>query len=107
MKERVAIKGAKFQIGRAEEAVDCVDLSSGVSRIHIELESGVEGCQAKDLGSRNGSMLNGRVMIPYKAYKLENGDVLQLAGSGGYVYEYVAGAKAASRSRSAASIVSN
>ncbi|OXM17293.1 DUF6382 domain-containing protein [Paenibacillus herberti] len=73
-------------IGRSSESAQWVDSSHGISRLHLELDCRPNGCHAKDLGSRNGSLLNGQVMIPYKSYKLENGDVLQLAGTKGYTY---------------------
>lgn len=88
--EMLELSESRNQIGRAEGRVAVVDRSHGVSRIHLELEAGPSGCLAKDLGSRNGSLLNGRPMVPYKSYKLENGDVLQLAGVNGYSYEYAA-----------------
>ncbi|ASS68861.1 MULTISPECIES: DUF6382 domain-containing protein [unclassified Paenibacillus] len=88
--EKLELSESRNQIGRAEGSVAVVDRSPGVSRIHLELEAGPSGCLAKDLGSRNGSLLNGRPMVPYKSYKLENGDVLQLAGIDGYSYEYAA-----------------
>ncbi|MGU3473457.1 DUF6382 domain-containing protein [Paenibacillus sp. D51F] len=88
--EKLELSEPRNQIGRAEGSAALVDRSPGVSRIHLELETGPSGCLAKDLGSRNGSLLNGRPMVPYKSYKLENGDVLQLAGIDGYSYEYAA-----------------
>ncbi|EFM11749.1 FHA domain containing protein [Paenibacillus curdlanolyticus YK9] len=79
-------QSAVFQIGRFAEKVDYADAHSGISRVHVELDGNVDGLMAKDMGSRNGTTLNGNPMIAYKTYKLQDGDALQLAGSGGPVY---------------------
>ncbi|MGM0880279.1 MAG: DUF6382 domain-containing protein [Bacillota bacterium] len=80
-----------FKIGRGGEQVSYADSANGVSRIHLEIEylNGEYG--AKDLGSRNGSLLNGQTMIPYKTYKLATGDVIHLAGDKGPAYELKSG----------------
>lgn len=76
-----------FKIGRGGDLVSYADQANGVSRIHLEIEylNGKYG--AKDLGSRNGSLLNGQTMIPYKTYSLATGDVIHLAGDKGPSYE--------------------
>ncbi|WP_169086497.1 DUF6382 domain-containing protein [Paenibacillus sp. PL91] len=76
-----------FKIGRMGEQVSYADIASGVSRLHLEIERLKGEFKAKDLGSRNGSLLNGQAMIPYKSYKLSLGDVIQLAGEKGPSYE--------------------
>jgi pSer/pThr/pTyr-binding forkhead associated (FHA) protein len=85
--EPLSFEGTTMRIGRAGESVQIVDRSPGVSRIHLELTHANGEVSAKDMGSRNGSTLNGEAMIPYKTYKLQEGDLLQLAGTGGPVYE--------------------
>ncbi|WP_053374438.1 DUF6382 domain-containing protein [Paenibacillus sp. FJAT-27812] len=80
-----------FKIGRMGENVSYTDLAGGVSRLHLEIERSDGGYKAKDLGSRNGSLLNGEAMIPYKSYKLSLGDVIQLAGARGPCYELRSG----------------
>jgi len=77
----------KFTIGRLGEQVSYEEEAHGISRLHLELEKEGEGYRVKDLGSRNGSMLNGQTMIPYKSYPFVVGDKLQLAGSSGPKYE--------------------
>lgn len=90
-RERIGLEQAPFIIGRAAEGVQFIDSASGISRAHLEL-SGEEGrWTAVDMGSRNGSTLNGSAMIPYKAYPLTNEDQLQLAGEQGPVYVFRAG----------------
>ncbi|TCN00658.1 FHA domain-containing protein [Paenibacillus sp. BK033] len=77
----------KFTIGRLGEQVSYEEEAHGISRLHLELERDGGACNAKDLGSRNGSTLNGETMIPYKSYPFSAGDVIQLAGSNGPKYE--------------------
>ncbi|MFF2094289.1 DUF6382 domain-containing protein [Paenibacillus sp. NPDC058174] len=82
-------KGDRFTVGRAGEQVDYEDAAVGISRLHLEIERKNGVCQVKDLGSRNGSLLNGQSMIAYKVYPLEPGDGIQLAGANGPVYGLV------------------
>ncbi|WP_054956482.1 FHA domain-containing protein [Paenibacillus dakarensis] len=42
---------------------------------------GASGYKIKDLGSKNGTILKGEPMVPYKEYPLQEGDVFQIAGS--------------------------
>lgn len=83
--ERVDVKGASFVIGRAADMVQYVDNSTGVSRAHVELSRGQSGYAIKDLGSVNGTMLQGNLLAPYKEYPLTDGDTFILAKS---VYVY-------------------
>nr|WP_269846532.1 DUF6382 domain-containing protein [Paenibacillus roseus] len=85
---RVELSGGKLVIGRAAESAGYVDAGEGLSRAHLEIDRTTEGYSAKDLGSRNGSLLNGKVMVPYKVYMLKPEDQLQLAGTQGPVYAF-------------------
>lgn len=85
-REPLSWNSERFTVGRAGEKVDYEEDAPGVSRLHLEIERKNDRFQAKDLGSRNGSMLNGRVMIPYKGYPLSEGDCIQLAGPNGPKY---------------------
>lgn len=80
-----------FKIGRTGEQVSYEDQANGVSRIHLEIEQNNGERSTKDLGSRNGSLLNGETMIPYKTYRLAIGDVIHLAGEDGPRYELKSG----------------
>ncbi|MMZ67560.1 FHA domain protein [compost metagenome] len=51
----------------------------GVSRAHLELMITKEGCTIKDLGSRNGTKLDGEEIAPYKEYPLAVGDTFTIA----------------------------
>lgn len=83
--ERVDVNGASFVIGRAADMVQYVDNSTGVSRAHVELSRSQSGYAIKDLGSVNGTMLQGNLLAPYKEYPLTDGDTFILAES---VYVY-------------------
>jgi len=75
-------------IGRISDASDSprpdVDLSAygaddqGVSRKHIKIKRKNILVYVADLGSTNGTLLNGRRLIPNAERLLRNGDVLQL-----------------------------
>lgn len=78
--------GERFTIGRSGEQVNYGEEAQGISRMHLEIERINGNYHAKDLGSRNGSMLNGQTMIPYKSYTFITGDIIQLAGSSGPKY---------------------
>lgn len=84
---RIELTAASFKIGRAGEQVSYADSANGVSRTHLEIELIDGEHRAKDYGSRNGSLLNGQAMIPYKAYPLAKGDIIHLAGMNGPSYE--------------------
>ncbi|MBD3917260.1 FHA domain-containing protein [Paenibacillus sp. PR3] len=79
-------EAAAFVIGRFSEKANVADDHPGISRVHVEFDRSGDGYNVKDMGSRNGTTLNGSPMIAYKSYKLNNGDTLQLAGNAGPVY---------------------
>ncbi|MFC9707131.1 DUF6382 domain-containing protein [Paenibacillus sp. NPDC056933] len=83
--ERMDVRGASFVIGRSADMVQWVDSATGVSRAHVELSRNKSGYVIKDLGSVNGTVLQGNVLAPYKEYPLEDGDTFTLAES---VYTY-------------------
>ncbi|WP_145320385.1 DUF6382 domain-containing protein [Paenibacillus xylanexedens] len=83
--ERMDVQGASFVIGRSADMVQWVDTATGVSRAHVELSRNKSGYVIKDLGSVNGTVLQGNILAPYKEYPLEDGDTFTLAES---VYTY-------------------
>lgn len=80
-RRRIPLAGDSFVIGRSKEAAQHVDETDGVSRAHLELIRAAGTWQARDLGSRNGSWLNGVPMAPYELYPLNKGDSIQIASS--------------------------
>ncbi|RJX41658.1 FHA domain-containing protein [Paenibacillus pinisoli] len=85
--DQIAFASDSFRIGRSGDGAGYEEQTEGISRLHLEIERINGVYHAKDLGSRNGSLLNGKLMVPYKAYKLEFGDRIQLAGDKGPIYE--------------------
>ncbi|MEF2967075.1 DUF6382 domain-containing protein [Paenibacillus sp. M1] len=79
--EAIPLKPGSFVIGRSEEIASYVDSSVGVSRAHAELMVQAEGCDLKDLGSRNGTRLRGELIPPYKDHPLNPGDSFMIADS--------------------------
>lgn len=77
--ERIPLTPGSFVIGRSEELVQYVENTAGVSRAHVEILVTVHGCTLKDLGSKNGTLLNGESVAPYKEYPLQADDVFVLA----------------------------
>ena|GEM_PF-786913 len=78
--ERVEINQPHFIIGRSAEVAQYVALGVGTSRAHAELSRGAEGYVLKDLGSRNGTVLEGETMVPYKEYAIAEGNAFIIAG---------------------------
>ncbi|WP_027093194.1 DUF6382 domain-containing protein [Cohnella thermotolerans] len=87
-KRRIRLEGDSLVVGRSKEAAQHVDDTDGVSRAHLEFIRGQAAWQARDLGSRNGSWLNGVPMAPYEVYPLNKGDSIQIASS---LYRYQEG----------------
>jgi hypothetical protein len=77
----------EFIIGRISEGqtiLPDIDLTAykayekGVSRQHISIKKSEQGFFVTDLGSVNGTQLNGRKLLPSQPYLLANGDILAL-----------------------------
>ncbi|AJS61590.1 DUF6382 domain-containing protein [Paenibacillus sp. IHBB 10380] len=75
-----------FIIGRSTDVAQFVEEMPGTSRAHVELSrvSG-GGYVIKDLGSKNGTILNKQSMVSYKEYTLQDGDVFTIV-RGEYTY---------------------
>lgn len=72
----------EFLIGKAAGAVDgFIGYNRAVSRIHCKIVKSNSDYYVVDLGSSNGTFINGRRLIQDTPFKLENGMVLRLANS--------------------------
>ncbi|GIP37294.1 hypothetical protein J31TS4_05740 [Paenibacillus sp. J31TS4] len=80
-KETVELTREQFLVGREAGQVDYVDETAGVSRLHLSFSRSAEDGSylVKDLGSRNGSYLNGTRMVPYEEYLLRHEDRIRYA----------------------------
>lgn len=73
------ITRTRFSFGRSPGESDCVLNASGISRIHGEIRREGELWVLCDLGSKNGTKLNGEPLIPQEAYPLKSGDRITAA----------------------------
>ncbi|MFC3748497.1 DUF6382 domain-containing protein [Paenibacillus sp. GCM10012306] len=83
--ERIELDRASFIIGRSEEVAQYVEKSEGTSRVHAEILKSPAGYVIKDLDSRNGTLLQGEAMIPYKEYPLMEGTEFTIV-KGNYIF---------------------
>jgi hypothetical protein len=84
----IVINNRNFLIGRNTDSVHFTDDATGVSRIHAEIiriDSTSYGI--KDLGSKNGTKLNGNTLVPYKVYALNEDDEFIL-GKANYTFKW-------------------
>lgn len=76
--ERIELNRPSFIIGRSSEVAQYVEKSEGASRVHAEISRSSGGYILKDLDSRNGTLLAGEVMVPYKEYPLTEGTMFTI-----------------------------
>jgi hypothetical protein len=57
---------------------DIVIRDPGASKAHVRIEVGTDGCFATDLGSSNGTTLDGKGIEPKKPFRLGPGSVLRI-----------------------------
>lgn len=80
--EKGAILGRKVSDEDAPTLIDLTDHNAyklGVSRRHAQLDCTGQGCLLIDLGSSNGTWVNGLRLQPYQPAVLKNGDRVYLA----------------------------
>ena len=79
--------GADYTIGRisgTQPILPDIDLTpyhayeGGVSRLHATIRVSEDSVMLSDLGSANGTMLNGQKLPPYESHLLTNGDIILL-----------------------------
>lgn len=98
LEERPAVEGRLHQLtlGRGS-GCDLVIGDGTVSERHLVFTRENGGWNARDVGSRNGSLVNGQPMIPGQPYVLQNGEQLK-AGQVRLTYYTVEGMFARARS---------
>lgn len=79
MVERIAVHKDVFRIGSQDDVVHYCEDVEGVSRTHLEIIKKSGKNIVRDLGSRNGTFLNGTRLAPYREYLLNNDDKLLIA----------------------------
>lgn len=79
--------GPEFTLGRVsgnQPILPDIDLTpyqayeGGVSRLHITIKIEKQGVTVTDLGSANGTRVNGKKIAPHTPQSLDNGDILTL-----------------------------
>jgi hypothetical protein len=78
IEEKIQFLEERFIIGRNQSGVHYIDTTEGISRVHCEIIKLEDRIEVKDLGSLNGSYLNGEFLVPYKAYPFRFGDILKI-----------------------------
>lgn len=78
----------EITIGRSAECEIAFEQSAVISRRHATLRPEGAGWVITDLGSSNGTFLNGQRLKPGTAYPLKPGDKILLGGSGGEQFTF-------------------
>ena len=78
--KRYAIGPGGATIGRSRDCDVVVD-DANVSRRHAEIRPGPHGWTVADLGSTNGTRVNGRRVDPNRPQSIKPGDVIELGTS--------------------------
>ncbi|MBZ0300241.1 MAG: FHA domain-containing protein [Anaerolineae bacterium] len=73
-------------VNRLIDLSDYHAFSLGVSRQHAKISHAAAGYTIEDLGSSNGTLLNGNRLLPGQAYPLRAGDQVQLGELLMFVY---------------------
>jgi len=73
----IPLAGSKFKIGRGE-GCHLRPNSDLVSREHAEFEIGADAVTVRDLGSRNGTEVNGKPLAKDQVFTLKNGDLVKI-----------------------------
>ncbi|GLI05513.1 hypothetical protein YDYSG_15430 [Paenibacillus tyrfis] len=81
IREQIQLHKNSFVIGRAGAGADWVHEEAGVSRLHAEFVKDDEGYAVKDLGSRNGTTVNGESLVPYRVHRLKEGDIVKIVST--------------------------
>ena len=77
----------EYSLGRVAEGqpiLPDIDLSEfeayaqGVSRLHSSIKIGVQRIAIMDLGSSNGTRVNGQKIVPHVEYPVKHGDIIAL-----------------------------
>lgn len=77
--EKIELNRDRVVIGRSREGTDVRIENKTISKLHAEVLRIEDAFYIKDIGSSNGTFINGRKLQGGKNYKLSNNDVIKLA----------------------------
>ena len=78
--EQVKITGNVFRIGRKDDGMDyVVSHNPAISKKHAEVLVRDGKYYVRDVGSKNGTYVNGRILPKNKEVEISNGDLIKLA----------------------------
>lgn len=81
-KVKIRVQKDHFVIGKVGGAVDAgIDFNKMISRVHCCVDRSGNQFTITDLGSTNGTFLNGNRLSPNQPQAMKNGDILRLANS--------------------------
>lgn len=78
-RERVEFPGDVVKMGRSSQNTYCITGNTSIGRNHAAIVKRDDICYLKDMGSVNGTSVNGRRLMENQACRLQSGDKIQLA----------------------------
>ena len=70
----------EYRIGKKRDSVDgCITFSNAVSRVHCRIAERGGRYYVEDMGSANGTFINGMRINPGREFPLTPGDTLKMA----------------------------
>lgn len=78
-REQVSLPGDIAYLGRSSQNDYCITGNTSIGRKHAVIKKQRDTCYLMDLGSVNGTFLNGKRLEPKQICRLSNGDKIRLA----------------------------
>ena len=77
--EQMEFPGDVVKMGRSSQNTYCITGNTSIGRNHAGIVRREDICYLKDMGSVNGTSVNGRRLMENQACRLQSGDTIQLA----------------------------
>lgn len=84
--EQIRLFSFPFILGSNQKSVDCTLPYEGVSKRHAVIDNKDAKYHIMDLGSTNGTFLNGELLNPMESYELKLGDKITIAN---HTYDFI------------------
>lgn len=75
----IAVAKTPFFVGKDPNTADYLLNKAGVSRYHVKIDKSGDTYVISDLGSTNGTYINGKKLDPYKPQAVRRGDEIRIA----------------------------